>query len=366
MASPSLHTAGSGGAHLADLPIELDLGDLVPSFVPPERFSDASFDSYLPSPSYPSQSAAVDRLRRFSASLDARPAGALGRLKSVLSPRRVPGPTGLYLDGGFGVGKTHLLAATYHATDVPRVYLSLAELAQTIVRMGLAASVEQFRRYRLVCVDEFELDDVAGTRMAAAFLRGLWAPGADARVVVTSNTLPSDLGRGRFSAEDFAREIGEIAAGFEVVQIEGEDYRHRATSLAPEDCCVLTPSDLRARHAGHEASTGAKILVSHHDLLAYLSTLHPIHYGQLAKQIDALFVDGLGPIRDQDAALRFVHLVDKVYDRRVRLFVSAQLPLEGIFPADYRHGSYARKYGRCLSRLHELLAESAYTSYQTT
>ena len=88
MPSSSLHTARDGGADLAALPIERDLGDLVPSFVPPERFSDASFDSYIPSPAYPSQSEAVDRLRRFAAELDSRPAGVLGRLRSVLSPRQ--------------------------------------------------------------------------------------------------------------------------------------------------------------------------------------------------------------------------------------------------------------------------------------
>jgi cell division protein ZapE len=359
MASAPLYAALDGAAELSDIPIELNLADLVPSLVPPDRFADASFESYLPSPVFRSQAAAVGRLRQFASELDGRSVGLLDRARTALTRISPSSPTGLYLDGGFGVGKTHLLAATYHATRLPRVYLSLAELAQTIVRMGLSHSVEEFRRYRLVCVDEFELDDVASTRMAAAFLRGLWATGSRSRVVVTSNTLPSDLGRGRFSAEDFAREIGEIAAGFEVVQIDGEDYRHRSSDVSADDPAELTSEELHRRFRSYAPSRGVKVLVSHDDLLAYLSTLHPIHYGQLARSVDALFVDDLGAIGDQDAALRFVHLIDKVYDRRVRLLISTNGALADVFAADYRHGSYARKYGRCLSRLHELLAESA-------
>src|SRR5262249_34164589 len=134
---------------------------------------------------------------------------------------------GLYLDGGFGVGKTHLLAAAYHAAPDPRAYLSFAELSYTITSLGMAASLTVFRRHGLLCVDEFELDDVANTRLAATFLRGLRAAGHGPRLITTSNTLPTDLGAGRFAAEDFRREIGEIAAAFEPVRIEGEDFRHR-------------------------------------------------------------------------------------------------------------------------------------------
>lgn len=357
----------AGEVSLADLRVESNLGDLVTSFVPPDRFAAVSFGTYYPSPAFPSQASAANRLRRFAEDLNDQRTGPLRRIGALFGSKRRAEPLGLYLDGGFGVGKTHLLAAAHGAARVSRVYLSLSELAQTVIAMGLSACVETFRRCRLICVDEFELDDVAGTRIAASFLRGLWADGGETRVVVTSNTLPSDLGRGRFSADDFAREIGEIAAGFEVVRIDGEDYRHRASGAAGNDPAVLPPHRLTARFLSYVPSPvgfvapgpGAKVLATHDDLLACLVTLHPIHYGQLARSIDALFVENLSPIPDQDAALRFVGLVDKLYDWRVRLFVSTASQLSDVFPAEYRHGSYSRKYGRCLSRLHELLAESA-------
>ena len=43
----------------------------------------------------------------------------------------------LYLDGGFGVGKTHLLAAAYHAADVPRAYLSFQEMTYAVGAHGM-------------------------------------------------------------------------------------------------------------------------------------------------------------------------------------------------------------------------------------
>src|SRR3712207_9046547 len=49
----------------------------------------------------------------------------------------------------------------------------------------------------------------------------------DVSLAATSNTLPGSLGEGRFAAEDFLREIQALADRFEVVRVDGEDYRHR-------------------------------------------------------------------------------------------------------------------------------------------
>jgi cell division protein ZapE len=64
----------------------------------------------------------------------------------------------MYLDGGYGVGKTHLLAATYHAVSDQRLYLSFGELAYTISRLGLEPTLAAMDDVRLLCIDEFVLD----------------------------------------------------------------------------------------------------------------------------------------------------------------------------------------------------------------
>lgn len=330
--------------------VDLTLRTVVGGFVPPPRFDAASFDSFAPDPAFPSQARARERLRRFAAEL--KPVRRLDprRLTTWLGRAPPDGPRGIYVDGGYGVGKTHLLAATYHAAGVPKRYLSFAELAYTIVQLGLRASVGEFRRYRLICVDEFELDDVANTRMAAAFLRGVTEGIDGAFVLTTSNTLPHDLGQGRFAADQFAREIGEIASRFEVVAVEGDDYRRRPNRPAGLDAGG-------ASAAGRQRA-GARVFVTQDDLLAHLSRLHPIHYARLLRAIGVLVLDRLGTIEEQDRALRFVHFVDKAYDLRVGLVATAPADLRDVFAPDYRDGGYARKYQRCLSRLGELLAEA--------
>jgi cell division protein ZapE len=335
------------------------IADVIRGFVPTRRFAHVSFDNYQPDPRYPSQLVARDRLRTFAAMFgQPRRADLVTRLLKR-APER---PASIYLDGGFGVGKTHLLAATYHAVAAQRLYLSFGELAYTISRLGLDATLQALKSTRLLCIDEFELDDVAQTRMAATFLRRL----LDRRelpiaVVTTSNTLPSDLGQGRFAAEAFQREIGEIAARFEVVSIDGEDYRHRHwDELELTTSEVHGASALRHAYAEDPAPETARVLLDWTSLARQLEAVHPVHYAQIASQVQALFLNDLERIEDQAVALRLVHFVDKLYDQEVRLTLTTRgdLPLVEIFSATYRSGGYEKKYRRCLSRLHELVSET--------
>jgi cell division protein ZapE len=330
--------------------------DVMRGFVPTRRFAGVSFDSYQADPRFPSQRTARDRLQEFAGQIGQRSrAQLLGRLMRKPSN----GPRAVYLDGGYGVGKTHLLAATYHAVDVERLYLSFGELAYTISRLGLEPMLAALGSTRLLCIDEFELDDVAQTRMAAMFLRRLLERRQPVSVVTTSNTLPSDLGQGRFAAEAFQREIGDIAATFEVLSIDGEDYRHRHwNELAVSD--VSTSAGAFQAYEADSAPDETRVLIDWPGLASEMSAVHPVHYAQIASRLEALFVHDVQRIDDQAVALRLVHLVDKLYDQEVRLVVSTRddLPLAEIFSAAYRHGGYEKKYRRCLSRLHELISET--------
>jgi cell division protein ZapE len=323
----------------------LDASVLLESFVPTRRFGRVTFDGYEPDPRYPSQERALARMRGFAA--------ATWRRRSRLALIKRPEPRltrAVYLDGGYGVGKTHLLAATYHAAGGTRFYLSFAELAYTISRLGMHTALQAFASANLLCIDEFELDDVAQTRMASMFLRE-FLNSSKAHVVTTSNTLPSDLGQGRFAADAFRREIGDIAALFEVVSIDGEDYRHRHwEDLARSG--VVDSDELQRRFEKHPG-----VMIAWPRLAKELQARHPVHYGQTAAQLEALYIDMLDVIDDQAVALRLVHFVDKLYDQEVRLHIASAVPLTEIFNASYRHGGYEKKYRRCLSRLHELLAE---------
>ena len=314
---------------------------LLETFRPPPRFSGVRFSNYQPNPAFPSQQIAKTRLEIFVLEGVARK--SFGFFKKLeVSPS-------LYLDGGFGVGKTHLLAATWFESNLEKVFLSFSELVFTIGALGMEKAVQAFAKYKLICLDEFELDDVGNTLMVAMFFGRLIPNGT--RVVTTSNTLPNQLGEGRFNADDFKREIQSIASRFESLRVDGEDYRHREGLSTPHP---LTDAQLEQQF---QAFTGIKALESFTDLNAHLEKLHPIRYVGLLEGIQGVFVTGLSPIQKQDDALRFVHFVDKLYDREIR-FAASGCEISELFLESYKHGGYAKKYSRCVSRLGELLRDS--------
>ncbi|GLV48545.1 cell division protein ZapE [Thermus sp. LT1-2-5] len=320
---------------LVDRHPEVDLERLLASFVPPPRFRKATFAAYRPDPRYPSQALAKERLRRW----------VHDRPKGLFRPR-MPGPQGIYLDGGFGVGKTHLLVAAYLEAPPPKAFLTFEELTYTLGLMGLREGARRFAELRYLFLDEFELDDPGNAQMATHFLALTMDQGL--RVATTSNTPPGALGEGRFNAEQFKHQIQSLAKRFAVERIEGEDFRHRDPERLPE------PLGDAALLALYREDPRPKSLDPFPGLLAHLRALHPIRYRYLFEGLEAVYLQGLAPIPDQNDALRFVHFVDQLYNLGLALRVSG-VPLKEVFPESYRHGPFAKKYGRALSRLAELL-----------
>ena len=170
-------------ARLADRDPRVDAGRLVAELVPPPRFGDVRFETYRPDPAEPSQAAALERLRAFAADVG-RPAkrGWFGRARTPA------GPTGSYLDGGFGVGKTHLLASSYFDVLGPKAFATFGELTQLAGVFGFVECIELLADYVVVCIDEFELDDPGNTTLISRLLSQLVERGVS--VAATSNTLP--------------------------------------------------------------------------------------------------------------------------------------------------------------------------------
>jgi cell division protein ZapE len=334
---------------IAGLPARPDPAALVAGFVPPRRFADKRFANYAPDPRHPSQARAAARLREVAGEL--RPAGGLRRrLRALFGGGG--GGGGIYLDGGFGVGKTHLLAALWHEAPAPSAYLSFDELVYTIGLLGVEGTRAAFRGHRLVCVDEWELDDPGNLKLALAFLRGALA--AETRVATTSNTLPDELGRGRFDQKSFTSEIEELAGAFEVLEIEGEDYRHRRFQADPGRAYFLDDAamdDALARAAPDALATDFSALA------AALGEVHPIRYAAIAEHVDEVLVRGMEPVASLFDGLRWVHFVDKLYDRAVPLAMTSAVALGELFPVSFLSGAYGKKFSRCLSRMEEMLGE---------
>jgi cell division protein ZapE len=304
--------------------------DLVANLVPPPHFAGASFESYAPDAEYPSQAQALAAARDFAAGVR-RAARSRGGASSA--------GKGLYLDGGFGVGKTHLLAAMARAVGKHAAFGTFVEYTHLVGAMGFQGARAALQEFSLVCIDEFELDDPGDTLLVARLMRELTDAGV--AIAATSNTLPESLGQGRFAADDFRREIQAVAAVFTVVSIDGPDYRHRG-QLRFTPAADAQVAAVAAREGG--------VVEEWRALVADLAHVHPSRMGAYVEGVRELGLTGAGPLADQNAALRVVTLVDRLYDRDVRV-VASGAPLDAIFTPEMLRGGYRKKYFRALSRL---------------
>jgi cell division protein ZapE len=254
----------------------------------------------------------------------------------------------VYLDGGYGVGKTHLLASLWHTAPGPKLFATFVELTHLVGALGFHDAVAALSSYTLVCVDEFELDDPGDTVLVSTLLTQLREAGV--RLAATSNTLPGRLGEGRFATEDFLREIQGLAGHFESVRIDGEDYRHRGLPEAPPAPDLDTVQQV-AR--GDGASLDHFV-----DLSRHLSQVHPSKYGALLDGVRVVCLEDVRTVDDVAVALRLVVLADRLYDRDLPV-VASGVTFDRLFAPPLLESGYRKKYHRAVSRLVALAREGA-------
>ena len=326
-------------SRLVDRHPELSVASMLAHFVPPAQFENASLDNYIPDPNYPSQSEALEQVRRFAVGGTSRDKSGGWFSKKKTSEDIRPG---IYLDGGFGVGKTHLLSALWHLTPGRTYYGTFIEFTALVGALGYRGAVDHLKGSALLAIDEFELDDPGDTMVMSRLLGELVASGT--RLAATSNTPPNALGEGRFAAEDFLREITSLSDKFTTVRIEGEDYRRRdfeghAVSFSAEQL-----DELVAHHTGTLTRDGFA------DVIAHLATIHPSRYVGLVEDLDLVVLDDVYQLHDQAQALRLVALVDRLYDQQVAI-ASSGVPLDEVFDDTMLSGGYRKKYLRAASRM---------------
>jgi cell division protein ZapE len=323
---------------------------LLASLTPPAQFANASFDNYRPDADYPSQQQAVDKLRVFSAAAPAKSGGSLGlgRRKKSDGDQK----PGVYLDGGFGVGKTHLLAALWHAASGRKLFGTFIEYTALVGALGYAKTVELLKGTALICIDEFELDDPGDTMMMTRLIGDLVTGGT--RFAATSNTPPNALGEGRFAASDFLREIHAMSGNFTTLRIDGLDFRRRATSGRAEvtDASGITAAVEAARAAGRVATRD-----DFTEFVDHLATVHPSRYLKMVDAVDLIALDDVVELHDQMQALRLVAFIDRAYDAELPI-VASGIPLSAVFDEAMLSGGFRKKYLRSVSRMIALTAAS--------
>lgn len=326
--------------HLVDRVPTLSGEQMVAQLVPPRQFATATLDSYRPDRDYPSQGAAVAAIRNFVAGWQ----GGGGLFSRRKAPIALPG---IYLDGGFGVGKTHLLAALWHLAPGRKYFGTFIEYTALVGALGYAPAVQLLTGSSLICIDEFELDDPGDTRLMSRLLSELAASGT--RIAATSNTPPNALGEGRFAAQDFLREIDSLASKFTTIRIDGLDYRRRdveAHAISVQDVATEV-----AQISGHTTLDGFEAVVSH------LAKVHPSRYVRLVEDLSGVGLTDVRAFANQTDALRFVAFVDRLYDAQVSVRASG-VPLDQVFPEEMLTGGYRKKYLRAISRLIALTTDA--------
>ncbi len=325
--------------HLSERNPQVSGDEMVAALVPPPQFDGATFDTYRADAHFPSQAEAKQLLEQFAAGGAPAARGGLFR-RAKKAPEMKPG---VYLDGGFGVGKTHLLAAIYHAMPARRKYFgSFIEYTALVGALGYQRTVELCRGADLLCIDVFEPDDPGDTMVMTRLLGELVPTGT--RLAATSNTPPGALGEGRFAAQDFLREIHAMSAHFQTLRIDGTDYRQRAVD---GHAVVLTD----AGYADAVSDGGAT--ASDDDfaqLVRHLATVHPSRYLRLLDGVTQIGLRAVAPFDDQSAALRFVAFVDRAYDAQIPVRATGAA-LDRVFTDDMLSGGYRKKYLRAISRL---------------
>lgn len=323
--------AGAELPSLTALNPEINAQSILASMVPPPEFNRARLSNYVPDTGFPSQKSAL--LAAGSYLREITP-------KRSLFGKRAVAP-GIYFDGGFGVGKTHLLASIWHEFAGQKLFGSFLEYTSAIGFLGFSTAVQVMSRYQLICIDEFELDDPGDTMIMSRLLKELNLLGV--RFAATSNTPPNALGEGRFAAADFQREIQGLGSQFQIVTIDGNDFRHRdpdshATSLPANellDWCLKKQAHLDD--------------FSH--LLMHLSKLHPTRYRPMLAEVRAIGLNDTFRLTNQLDALRFVSFVDRCYELQIPIRASGGVSITDIFAPEMISGGYRKKYLRCVSRL---------------
>lgn len=326
--------AGGKLPSLTELKPEINAESILASMVPPPEFHKARFSSYRPDTRFSSQKAALSRAEHF-ANLQNGRGGFLRKSNPV---------PGVYFDGGFGVGKTHLLASIWHEWQGQKLFGSFLEYTSAIGFLGFSTAVEVMSKARLICIDEFELDDPGDTMIMSRLLKELHVKGV--RFAATSNTPPNALGEGRFAAADFQREIQGLGAQFEIVSIDGEDYRHRD----PEDHATSLTID--------SLEEWAQLNSSHFDnfrqLLSHLASLHQTRYRKLLGGVRGIALSEVQKLDDQLDGLRLVAFIDRAYELQIPLRSSGEVAITDVFTAEMLSGAYRKKYLRCVSRMSAL------------
>jgi cell division protein ZapE len=296
-------------------------------------------------------------------------------------------PTGLYLWGGVGRGKTWLMDLFVECLPVGQgrrlhfhrfmydIHARLAHLTQQRsplehIAQALASAT------RVLCLDELYVSDIADAMILAGLFEGLFRRGVT--LVATSNVPPAQLYKDGLQRQRFLPAIGLLERHLEVARLAGvTDYRLRQLTQAgvylragaPETGARLAA--LFATLAATQAQAGGAIEIEGRPIAVIRAAAGAVwfdfealcagprsqnDYIEIAREYQSVIVSDVPVLEGarDDQARRFIALIDELYDHNINLIVSAAAPAAEL----YRGERLRQSFARTASRLIEMQSEA--------
>lgn len=328
----------------------------------------------------PAQLRAVDALERCASEWAEFKDQRSNTFKKLIHHPEIP--RGVYMYGGVGRGKSFLMDCFFNAVPLNRkvrlhfhefmreVHRELQDLQGTVNPLD-ELGMRMARRYKLICFDEFHVADITDALILHRLLDALFENGVG--FVTTSNFKPDDLYPDGMHRDRILPAIELLKAHLEIVGVDnGTDYRRRTLEQAKlyhmplgpvadaemtetfdrlaesrdEDPVLQIESRkiLARRRAGGVVWFDFKTLCggprSQNDYLEIATQFHTVLLSDVPHM----------PVRMASEARRFTWLIDVLYDRRVKLILSAEMAPEDL----YTEGPLVHEFPRTVSRLNEM------------
>jgi cell division protein ZapE len=335
------------------------------------------------------QENAVKNLQRLYEDLQNKPLATTGfkkvfnRWKRVVAKSEVKPIQGLYFWGGVGRGKTYLVDTFYDCLPfnnkmrvhfhrfMHRVHQELKSLTGQSDPLKIIA-----KRFAdetcIICFDEFFVSDITDAMILGTLFEELFSH--NVTLVATSNIIPDELYRNGLQRARFLPAIKLINKYCDVVNVDsGVDYRLRTLEQAE---IYHSPLDQKAEDnlkqyfkqlSVEVGKENIAIEVNNRSLLTIEESDGVVHfdfevlcesarsqsdYMELSRLYHTVLLANVKKmsVDSDDAARRFIALVDEFYERNVKLIISAEVAMEAL----YSHGNLVFEFKRCLSRLQEM------------
>jgi len=344
---------------------------------------DFSYDS--------SQESAVKHLQRLYDELvlsqaDAPKVSFFGKMTAVFNkPEKKVPVKGLYFWGGVGRGKTYLMDTFYDSLPferkerthfhrfMQRVHADLKVLEGQKNPLDIIAK-NYAQEACIICFDEFFVSDITDAMILGGLFERLFGEGV--ALVATSNIVPDGLYLNGLQRARFLPAIALLKLHTEIVNVDGGvDYRLRVLEQAELYHCPLDAAadtslnksfenlapDLDEVVECEQVEINGREILSRRcceDVVWFdfadicLGPRSQNDYIEIAKIFHAVLVSNIPQLgrENDDAARRFINMVDEFYDSGVKLIVSAAVPIFEI----YTEGKLEFEIERTKSRLLEM------------